>query len=195
MTSPAELPDDRRPPAYAVRPARSADVDGLPEIERRAARRFADIGLAVLADAAPTDVEVFRRGCGEGRVWVAEHLGPAGDRGVVGFALVRFLDGDLHLQEMDVVPEHGRRGLGRRLVEAVCAGARERGAGRVTLTTFRDVPWNAPFYRRLGFREIAPEVLDASLRRLVAKELDAGLVPELRCVMERIVTLPGHARS
>ncbi|MEM8994398.1 MAG: GNAT family N-acetyltransferase, partial [Acidobacteriota bacterium] len=159
-----------------------------------AARRFAEVGLAVLADGAPTDVDVFRRACGDGRVWVAERLATGGDREVVGFALARPLDGDLHLQEMDVVPEHGRRGLGRRLVEAVCDGARERGAVRVTLTTFRDVPWNGPFYRRLGFREIAPERFSAALRRLVAKEIDAGLVPELRCVMERVVTAPDRGR-
>ncbi|MEO1083049.1 MAG: GNAT family N-acetyltransferase [Acidobacteriota bacterium] len=190
MTSPAEAVEERRPPAYTVRPARPVDADGLPEIERRAARRFAEIGLAFLADGEPTPVDVFRRACRRGHLWVA-----AGNGGeVVGFAVVRALDDDLHLQEMDVVPEHGRRGLGRRLVESVCAGARERGARRVTLTTFRDVPWNAPFYRRLGFREIAPELFSPALRRMVAKELDAGLVPELRCVMERVVD-PGSTQA
>ncbi|MEM1179002.1 MAG: GNAT family N-acetyltransferase [Acidobacteriota bacterium] len=179
MTSPAESRPLRGPAAYAVRPARPSEVDRLPEIERRAARRFTEIGLDFLADGAVTDPAVFRRACGRG-LWVAV-------RGVevVGFALSRPLGDDVHLQEMDVVPEHGRRGLGRRLVEAVCAGARDAGARRVTLTTFRDVPWNGPFYARLGFREIDPGQHSAELRELIARELEAGLVPDVRCVMER----------
>ena len=32
--------------------------------------------------------------------------------------------------------------------------ARASGLAAVTLTTFRDVPWNAPFYRRVGFEVV-----------------------------------------
>lgn len=195
MTS--RRPDPRGPAGYQVgyhiRPAQPGDAELLPEIERRAAALFAGVGLAFLADGEPTPESVFAAACAEERLWVAETAAEtiaeaddvAVDAAVVGFALVKELEGGWHLQEMDVLPEHGRRGLGRRLVEAAVAAARERGRRRMTLTTFRDIPWNAPFYARLGFEELPPADFTPEIRQLVAKELEAGLVPDLRCVMVR----------
>lgn len=78
--------------------------------------------------------------------------GPA----VVGFAHVLEVDRFAHLEQLSVTPEHGRRGFGRRLVEAALHEARTRGYRRVSLRTYAEVPWNAPFYARLGFTEAAP---------------------------------------
>jgi GNAT superfamily N-acetyltransferase len=72
----------------------------------------------------------------------------------VGFACVEVVDGVAHLWQLSVHPSAGRQGRGRALVDAVCDWARANGYRAVTLTTFRDVPWNAPFYARLGFRAI-----------------------------------------
>lgn len=69
-----------------------------------------------------------------------------------GFACVDVVDGVAHLWQLSVHPASGRRGIGRALVDSVCDWARSSGFRAVTLTTFRDVPWNAPFYSRLGFR-------------------------------------------
>jgi GNAT superfamily N-acetyltransferase len=70
----------------------------------------------------------------------------------VGFACVDIVDDVAHLWQLSVHPSHGRQGIGRALVQAVCEWAVCNGYPAVTLTTFRNVPWNAPFYRRLGFR-------------------------------------------
>lgn len=43
-----------------------------------------------------------------------------------------------------------RQGLGTALLEAVCSWAKARGFPAVTLSTFRDVPSDGPFYRRLA---------------------------------------------
>ena len=51
-------------------------------------------------------------------------------------------------------PDHGRRGLGRALVGAVCDWARKERFEIITLTTYRDVPWNGPLYESLGFATI-----------------------------------------
>ncbi len=75
----------------------------------------------------------------------------APDGKVVGFAAFWPLDGLAHLCELDVHPDHGGRGLGRRLIAAGEAWARGQGMPAMTLATFVDVPWNAPFYARLGF--------------------------------------------
>jgi GNAT superfamily N-acetyltransferase len=69
----------------------------------------------------------------------------------VGFVCVELVDGVPHIWQLAVHPDHGRRGLGRSLVDAARQWARAEGFDAITLTTFRDVPWNGPFYRSLGF--------------------------------------------
>lgn len=59
--------------------------------------------------------------------------------------------GTAHLQQLSVDPAHGRRGLGAALVDVCCRQARRLGYRQLTLTTFRNVPYNAPWYARLGF--------------------------------------------
>ncbi|MCD2441829.1 GNAT family N-acetyltransferase [Agromyces sp. SYSU K20354] len=74
----------------------------------------------------------------------------------VGFVHVLESDGIAHLEQLSVLPQYGRRGYGRRLVEAAMDEARRRGYDRLTLRTYADVPWNAPFYARIGFVETEP---------------------------------------
>ena len=68
-----------------------------------------------------------------------------------------------HLEEVDVHPDHGRRGVGTALVRAVCDWVRRSGHAEITLTTFRALPWNMPFYRRLGFEEMRDDALRPEL--------------------------------
>jgi GNAT superfamily N-acetyltransferase len=70
---------------------------------------------------------------------------------VVGYAIACEVDETLYLQQIDVAPQHGRRGIGSALVGAVCAWAKHHSYCIVSLSTFRDIPWNAPFYSKLGF--------------------------------------------
>ncbi len=77
-----------------------------------------------------------------GLLWVA--LEPAG--APIGFAVASIRGRRMHLDELDVLPEHGRKGVGSALIEAVEDYALNSGCVEMTLTTFRDVPWNAPFY-------------------------------------------------
>jgi len=114
-----------------------------------------------------------------GHLWVALE----GDS-PVGFAQVEMLAGDLpHLNEIDVHPAHGCRGLGTRLVRTVCDWGAGAGYAQITLTTFREVVWNMPWYTRLGFVELPAERWRDELRRLVAAETARGLDPARRVVM------------
>ncbi len=167
------------PSDYVIRRADPEHLAALPAIERAAAALFEGMGLPdeVMNDAtAPED---FEEALEEGLLWVA--LAPSG--APVGFAHVERIGACAHLEELDVHPDHGRRGLGTALVRAVCDFARTEGLPGVTLTTYRDVPWNAPFYARLGFRELAPGEYGADLARLVREEATRGLDPLERAVM------------
>ena len=153
----------------------------LPEIERRAAERFADFGLAELFSRIVTPVELLRERARAGQVWVAT----GGSDRPVGFAVASTLDGNAHLDELDVHPDHGRRGIGTALVEMACAWARAAGYGAVTLSTLRSVPWNAPFYVKLGFRILAETELTQALRQLLNSEARLGLPMQDRVLMRR----------
>lgn len=91
----------------------------------------------------------------------------------VGFVHVLDADGHAHLEQLSVVPSSGRRGFGRRLVRAALDAARERGYSRMTLRTYAEIPWNAPFYTSCGFLESIPET--SFQRGLVDTEASLGL--------------------
>ena len=158
--------------------ARLRDVSRIAAIERAAAEMLRGHAPdAVLTET--TDDETLLAAQAAGRLWVAlvEDL-------PVGFALVEMLAEELpHLEEIDVTPAHGRRGLGAALVRAVCAWAESAGYRELTLTTFRALPWNMPFYARLGFEEIPAAELSTEIRALVADETARGLDPASRVVM------------
>lgn len=163
---------------YTIAMARPEHVSALSDVELSAAvllRGYAP--ESILREVKPE--WQLRHAQQEGRLWVAL----AGDI-PVGFAHVEMLAHDLpHLDEIDVAPRHGRRGLGTALVRAVCDWAARSGFRELTLTTFRMVPWNMPFYSRLGFEEIHPDKLRPELRSIIKHEADRGLDPAGRVAM------------
>ena len=167
---------------WIIRLARASELPRLAEIERLAGARFDTI--AELADIpevlAPPGA--LAEALARDQVWVAATLADADDV-PVGFAYADLLDDAVHLEELDVLPDWGRRGIGRRLVETVIADARKRGHAAVTLTTFRDVSWNAPFYARLGFRILEPGTLSPGMVALIALEERRGIPARLRVAM------------
>ena len=61
-----------------------------------------------------------------------------------------------HLEQLSVHPDHGRRGVGRALLRAGIEWAHDHGYRELTLVTYREVPWNGPFYATEGFVEVGP---------------------------------------
>lgn len=148
-------------------------------IDRRATALLASAGLPELLDAATPGVDEFREAARQSATLVAAD----GDDGVLGFAIARPIDAMLHLQELAVDPAHGRRGIGSALVRAVIERASGMGLGGVSLTTFRHVPFNAPFYARLGFRELRPQDAAAGLLAAFRAEIPAGIAASTRLIM------------
>lgn len=164
---------------YRIRSARREDAPHLPEIERAAGERFATTGED-LGGEELGGPDWFLDAQQRGLLWVAVDRRDL----PIGFALFEAFPESLHLEEIDVHPDHAGHGLGRRLLRAGAETARRRGYERITLTTFRWVPWNAPYYERLGFRELPPTRWDAALRERVRHETAEGLDPARRLVME-----------
>jgi GNAT superfamily N-acetyltransferase len=113
---------------------------------------------AVFHSASP--VERWRPGQAAGTIWVADD--PEGGAGLFGFLAATREQERLHIDEFAVAPERQGRGLGRRMLAHVIAWARREGLASLSLTTFRSIAWNGPFYRSCGFEEwttdVAPDV-------------------------------------
>lgn len=152
-------------------------------VENRAAQLFRAHGHAEVADAPIPDVAWLRTMMDGQEVWVAaERESDA----AVGFAVAGAVAGFLHLKELSVDPAHGRKGLGRALVEAVHARARADRLAGTSLTTFRDVPFNAPFYAGLGFAELPLADAPEALRAIFLAEVPEGVPVRSRVLMVRL---------
>lgn len=127
----------------------------------------------------------FEDAAREGRLYVARQ---AANRLPVGFAVTTRVDGFLHLFQLSVLPDHGRRGVGRALVEEVVERARHQAEGAVTLTTFRHLAWNAPFYEKLGFVALKAGAPGPELTACLEKEARDGLDPAKRVAMRLDLT-------
>ncbi|WP_066517114.1 GNAT family N-acetyltransferase [Curtobacterium ammoniigenes] len=149
-----------------IRVAEQRDLEALEAVENKADQLFIELFQPPLWGAAQSGAE---RAAEPGFVLVADDSSGT----IVGFVHVLEVDGIAHLEQLSVVPEHGRRGYGRTLVEAAKAEGRRRGHDRMTLRTYANVAWNAPFYRRAGFTEEEPAT--PFHRRLVEVEHELGL--------------------
>lgn len=156
-----------------VRWAEPDELAGLVSVELAADRLFEQVGIVF--PPGTTMVEEV----GDPASVLVEGDPP------VGFAMFGLVDGNVHLDQLAVHPGSMRRGIGGRLVEAVVDHARAVGAPAVTLTTFRDVPWNAPWYARHGFSALPEAEWGPELRKLVEHERELGIEVAPRVVMRR----------
>ncbi len=154
-----------------IRAARADESESLQAIEVAAGRQFSEVGLAEVAALPPhplDELEAYRL---QGRSWVAV----ADDDRPVAFLLAGLVDGHAHVFEVSVLPSHSRRAFGRSLIDHLAAWASAHDLAAVTLTTFADVPWNAPYYERCGFRRLDDHEIGPDLARIRAAEQSRGL--------------------
>jgi ribosomal protein S18 acetylase RimI-like enzyme len=165
----------------AIRSVRPDEAAQLRAVERDAGERFRTVGLAAIADNEPTS-EAFIAAI---RTHGVALCAVDGDDRPVGFLLAGQLDQALHVYELSVDTASGGRGIGRRLMSEVTEAARRHGIAALTLATFRDVPWNRPFYERLGFVEVLPLDWSPAFHLLHAAERLSGLPTERRLFMRK----------
>lgn len=165
---------------YRIRPARPGEGARLSAVEDDAALRFEEVGLRAAIEMPAYSADDYERSIGSGRVLVAV----VDDDTVVGLALCSEVDGCAHLLELDVARAFQGRGIGRALLAAAAEWGRRRGHSRMTLTTYRDVPWNGPFYRRHGFVDLDDASLGTGLAAIRSHEVEIGLDEAPRLAME-----------
>ena len=166
---------------YHLRLARPSEVGRLREIEDKAGDRFNGLDIFDENLSSSFSLDEMYRLAKLDQVWVA--CGPDDDP--VGMIVASIRCGNAYIEELDVLPEHGRRGLGTQLIERVCDWGRKQGCAAVDLSTFRDIAWNGPFYRKNGFRDLSPEEWTADMPRIREIETALGLVADARVFMRR----------
>lgn len=168
--------------AVRIRIATPDDAPALPPVDRSAGELFRLLPeLAWLADGEGMPLARHRELIEQGVVWVAVDQ----DDMPVAFLEAEVFGDELHVWEVSVHRDWQSRGLGRALMTAAAEHATRTGLAALTLTTFHDVPWNGPFYTRLGFVPIAAPDLSERLRQVLVHEVAAGLPAGRRCAMRQ----------
>ncbi|MBO9421177.1 GNAT family N-acetyltransferase [Labrenzia sp. R4_2] len=169
-----------------IRQTRKSDISVLQAVEISASRAFLEIeGLETFADGSCATEEQHLSAIEPGTSWTAE----TNNGQQVGFLAAIPENDALHVYEISVHSDYQKKGIGKALTEHAEAHARALGLSEMTLTTFRNVPWNAPFYERLGFQILKLKECDARLGSILAEELGRGLpLPEQRCAMRKTLT-------
>ncbi len=165
---------------WHIRLARADDAPAMPAIERAAGAMFARIeGLEGIGrDSVPVDR--LRRYIARGHCLIA-----AAGETLVGFIVTEPFGRELHIYEFSVHPDWQGCGVGTAMLHACIIDARNGGFAAITLTTFGEVPWNAPFYRRMGFRDLTDTADHPRLAEELNKEYGHGMPPGSRVAMIR----------
>lgn len=167
--------------SWSVRLATAGDVAAMRALEVDAGIRFREVGLDAIAADDPPAAELLIAHIGNASAWVAVDLH---DR-ALGYALASMVDAEGHLDQVSVAADAGRRGIGTALIQQVCDWSREQGARAVTLTTFRDVAFNGPYYESLGFVVVDDGECGPELAAIRHNERDLRLDIAPRVAMRR----------
>lgn len=171
------------PEGYSITAAELDDIPALISVDKAASALFEPTGLLTneaLQDHVPA--EVLEAEIPAGNVFAARNQ----HDWAVGFALIRPRGTGLYLDQVSVHPDHGQNGLGRALVIRTLAEAEHRKLPHVSLSTFRDLAWNGPFYASLGFREISRAQLEPYMIEIEEAQKPFMDVSQ-RCFMRRKV--------
>jgi GNAT superfamily N-acetyltransferase len=152
-----------------IRPAVEAELSVLQRLDAAAGASFVSLGMVDVAEDGPLRVETLRQYLPD-HIWVwIENDTPA------AYLVASVVDGNAHIDQVSVHPDHARRRIGAKLIDHLAHWARQRKMSELTLTTFVDVPWNAPYYRRLGFRPLTPDEETPGLRAIRLAEQTRSL--------------------
>ena len=164
---------------YKIRYGEQLDIPALISLDRAASELFRPTGLipdmSAIPESVPTDI--LAAAIANSMLLVVHD-----SDGVVGFSLCQQIDNCLYLDQLSVHPEHGRKGIGSALVKSTFKLAKDNKLGTIVLSTFRDIPWNGPFYRSLGFREIPRKKLTDWMLKIEEKQAETLDVSQ-RCFM------------
>lgn len=161
-----------------IRFALPADLPAVRLVEISAATVFVGTHMDFAANYAPNTPDDLIAAIAVQLMWVATD----GDE-VIGFVFAEPCSDGLYVRELSVAAPWHQRGHGSALMATLIAAARTRGDPQLVLTTDRTLPWNAPFYRRIGFCIVEGAAMPPDAQRRLERQFAAGFDPRHRCAM------------
>ena len=136
-----------------------AEIEHLRQLERSAHRRYLSLkGYEEFAAAPAINPETFMIGT----TMVAEYEGT-----LAGYIIVQPVDDILYIASLMVDDRMSGKGIGRQLLEWAEDHAFDSGVAATCLATFRVPPWNAPWYRKLGYSDMPEGKVGPGLRGIL----------------------------
>ncbi|MDZ5078261.1 GNAT family N-acetyltransferase [Nesterenkonia sp. HG001] len=163
-----------------TRPATLMDHPAVVRVERRAGEMFLGTPMQEIAADEAVSLEQFRTFVDDDAAWIHRQGGT-----VVGYLLAERLDEAGHVEQVSVDPAFAGRRIGADLLDAAANWAAGQGLAILTLTTFSELPWNAPYYARLGFEVLPQDRWGPELATRVQEEVSHGLHRWARVAMGR----------
>ncbi len=161
-----------------IRRCQEKEMALLAEIEDQADQIFPS-GL-IPPNAANYPIEHLKRANGHGSLIVASD-----DEQIVGFAVAEPRGQAYHLFLIAVWPQWGRQGIGGALLNQIGRDAIEKNLEKITLTTFSNIEWNAPYYKKKGFVTVFDFKSCPYLREILEAEAKEGFTN--RVAMELVL--------
>ncbi len=166
---------------YRIERGVPAHAGRLRAIERASSVHFREFGMTDVADHEPTPASIFEDRARDGLLYVALLADT-----VAGFLIWSPMDGQAYIEEVSVDPAHAGHKLAARMIDRLDEDIRGRHPA-ITLTTFRHVPWNGPYYATLGFEEFPRDQAGPEHAEAWQEQADAGLDMSKRLFMIRHV--------
>ncbi len=166
--------------AIGFRLACVRDVASIQNVEVDAGQRFRSVAMPQISEDRPPDGRLLRQYIADAQLWVGTH-GTA----VIGYAMAQRIDDHAHIDQVSVMTAFSGQRIGARLLEIACDWARLQEAWRTTLFTYESVPWNAPYYRSLGFAECGQDSMGPGLRKIWDMEVRTDLADWTRVALAR----------
>ncbi|MCA3643983.1 MAG: GNAT family N-acetyltransferase [Methylobacterium sp.] len=168
-----------------IRRATLRDIPAMQTLEIDAARLYGTRAGYDFCTRLPSRSRgEHRRVQKHGAAWLAQCGSEA-----IGFLLALPVDGRAHVLEAATAYSHQGKGIGRLLFATFHTWAAEAGFSAATLTTYRDIPWNAPIYERMGYRIITIDTQRPELGAIQAEEAASGFARAPRVAMEKPLRL------
>ncbi len=141
----------------------------MPALAADSYARYVEVSMEAVATTNQPSIGDLRSALEEGLLLVAEC-----EFQVAGFLTCRVVDDTMYVAAVNVGPGFARRAIGANLLVAAEQLARDRDLDRMSLTTFVDVPWNGPYYSRLGWTVLPDAQMSEGLAVIRARQRDAG---------------------
>lgn len=166
-----------------IRRAIEKDFAALPEIEMDAGYEFLKYDLKIVAQMPASPVQYYIELAPDNTVFVA-----CNDKTIIGFSVCISVDNKGHLKEVSIQRKHMKKGAGKKLIEKAVQWAIEQGYDCLTLTTYRDIKFNAPLYKKFGFIAFEPDDNWPELRAIRKEERANGFDAQPRICMKLSLT-------